>query len=241
MPLCAMSMHNSFKYLQGWGLHHFPGSPVQCSITLSVNKFFLISNVNLPWRNLRPFPLVLSLVTREKRPTPHFTTTSFQVAVASDKVSPQPPLLQTEQPQFSQLLLIKLGCGVSLRKSVKYCKISQLCFLTWKTGVLTHPLLLCNEAGTLAAVPSPGCGHWHPLPPTGSALLNHRIIESLTLEKTSKIIKSNHQPITTTPTKPSPEVPHLHVFWTPPGMVIPPVPWAACSNASQLFQWRNFS
>jgi len=30
---------------------------------------------------------------------------------------------------------------------------------------------------------------------------NHRRIESLRLEKTSKIIKSNHQPITTMPTK----------------------------------------
>ena len=30
----------------------------------------LISNLNLPWRNLRPFPLVLSLVTWKKRPTP---------------------------------------------------------------------------------------------------------------------------------------------------------------------------
>jgi len=31
--------------------------------------------------------------------------------------------------------------------------------------------------------------------------------ESLRLEKTSKIIKSNHQPITTLPSKPCPEVP----------------------------------
>jgi len=32
------------------------------------------------------------------------------------------------------------------------------------------------------------------------------------LEKTPKIIKSNHQPNTTMPAKPSPKVPHLHVF-----------------------------
>ena len=30
----------------------------------------------------------------------HLTTTSFQVVVETDKVSPQPPLLQTKQPQF---------------------------------------------------------------------------------------------------------------------------------------------
>ena len=42
--------------------------------------------------------------------------------------------------------------------------------------------------------------------------LNHRIIESFRLEKTSEIIKCNHQPIPTMPAKPCPEVPHLHIF-----------------------------
>jgi len=42
--------------------------------------------------------------------------------------------------------------------------------------------------------------------------LQNRITEPLRLEKTSKIIKSNRQPNTTTPTKQCPEVPHLHVF-----------------------------
>jgi len=62
-------------------------------LTLSVKKFFLISNLNLPRCNLRPFPLVLSLVTWEKRPTP---------------VSLQPRLLQTKQLQFSQPILSRL-------------------------------------------------------------------------------------------------------------------------------------
>ena len=47
----------------------FLGSLFQCLTTLSVKKFFLISNLNLPWCNLRPLPLILSLVTWEKRPT----------------------------------------------------------------------------------------------------------------------------------------------------------------------------
>ena len=38
----------------------------------------------------------------------HLTTASFQVVIESEKVSPQPPLLQTNQPQFLQLLLIRL-------------------------------------------------------------------------------------------------------------------------------------
>ncbi|KAF1399548.1 Membrane-associated guanylate kinase, WW and PDZ domain-containing protein 2, partial [Spheniscus mendiculus] len=39
---------------------------------------------------------------------PHLATTSFQGVVERDKVFPQPPLLQTKQPQFPQLLLIRL-------------------------------------------------------------------------------------------------------------------------------------
>ena len=38
-----------------------PGSPLQCLMSLSENGFFLISNLNLSWYNLRPFRLVLSL------------------------------------------------------------------------------------------------------------------------------------------------------------------------------------
>jgi len=40
----------------------------------------------------------------------------------------------------------------------------------------------------------------------------HRITESLRLEKTSKIIRSNRHPNTPMPGKPCPEVPHLHGF-----------------------------
>ncbi|KAK4811089.1 hypothetical protein QYF61_016375 [Mycteria americana] len=38
----------------------------------------------------------------------HLATTSFQVVVESNKVSPQPPFLQAKQPQFPQPLLIRL-------------------------------------------------------------------------------------------------------------------------------------
>jgi len=38
----------------------------------------------------------------------HLTTTSFQVGVESNKVSPQPPLLETKQLRFPQPLLIRL-------------------------------------------------------------------------------------------------------------------------------------
>ncbi|KAK4806231.1 hypothetical protein QYF61_013375 [Mycteria americana] len=43
-----------------------------------------------------------------KETDPHLSTTSFQVVVESDKVSPQPPFLQAKQPQFPQPLFIRL-------------------------------------------------------------------------------------------------------------------------------------
>ena len=43
----------------------------------------------------------------EKRSTPHFAITSLQVAVESNKVPPEPPLLQAKQSQLPQLLLIR--------------------------------------------------------------------------------------------------------------------------------------
>ncbi|KAK4820995.1 hypothetical protein QYF61_009461 [Mycteria americana] len=79
------------------------GSLFQCLITLSVKKFLIISNLNLPWHNLTPSPLLLG-----RRDRPHLSTTSFQVVVESDEVSPQPPFLQAEQPQVPQPLLIRL-------------------------------------------------------------------------------------------------------------------------------------
>ena len=79
------------------------GSLFQCLTTLSVKKCFLISNLNLPWHNLRPFPLILSPVRRDQ---PHFTVSTFQILEESNKVSPQPPFPQTKQPQFPHPLLI---------------------------------------------------------------------------------------------------------------------------------------
>ena len=84
------------------------GSLFQCLTTPSVKEFSLISNRNLSWCNLRPLPLVLSLVSWEKRPNTCLTTTTFEVTVESNKVSPQAPLLQAKQPYFPQLLLIRL-------------------------------------------------------------------------------------------------------------------------------------
>lgn len=57
VPQCYT--HVSLKYLQGWGLTL--DIPSQCLTTRSVQKFFLISRLNLPGCNSRLFPLTLSL------------------------------------------------------------------------------------------------------------------------------------------------------------------------------------
>jgi len=46
------------------------GSLGQCFTTLTVKNFFLISHLNLPSFSLQPFPLVLSLHTLVKSPSP---------------------------------------------------------------------------------------------------------------------------------------------------------------------------
>ena len=67
------------------------GSLFQQLITLSEKKFFLIPNLNFPWHNLRPFPLISYCCYLGKEAEPHLTTT-FQGVVESSKVSPDSPL-----------------------------------------------------------------------------------------------------------------------------------------------------
>ncbi|KAK4825181.1 hypothetical protein QYF61_024661 [Mycteria americana] len=92
----------------GWGLNHFPGQPVP----MLENPF---SEVKFP--NIQSKPPLAQLEAISSCPItcylgeetdPHLSTTSFQVVVESDEVSPQPPLLQAKQSQLPQLLLIRL-------------------------------------------------------------------------------------------------------------------------------------
>ncbi|KAK4824075.1 hypothetical protein QYF61_010586, partial [Mycteria americana] len=110
-PLNHVPTHliqTSFKYLQGWRLNHFPGQPVP----MLDNP---CSEVKFP--NIQSKPPLAQLEAISSRPMacylgeetdPHLPTTSFQVVVESNKVSPQPPFLQAKQPQFPQPLPIRL-------------------------------------------------------------------------------------------------------------------------------------
>ncbi|KFQ72252.1 Leucine-rich repeat and IQ domain-containing protein 1, partial [Phaethon lepturus] len=89
-------------------------------ITRIVKKFFLISNLNLPWRNLRPFPLVLSLVTWEKRPTPS---------------SPQPPFRTDCDP-----IVCSLG-GLESLKSLQQLIVDHNQLISIK-GLCEAPTLI---------------------------------------------------------------------------------------------------
>lgn len=60
----------SIHLLNAHRLQQFLGSVFQGLATLPIEKFFLITNLDLPWSNLRLFPHILSLVTSEKRSTP---------------------------------------------------------------------------------------------------------------------------------------------------------------------------
>ncbi|KAF1556984.1 Collagen alpha-1(XXI) chain, partial [Eudyptula minor] len=101
-------IYTSFKYLQGWGLNHFPGQPVPMfNHSFGKEIFPHIQSkpplVQLEAISSRPIACYLG----EETDT-HLATTSFQGVVESDEVSPQPPFLQAKQPQFPQPLLRRL-------------------------------------------------------------------------------------------------------------------------------------
>ena len=84
------------------------GSPFQCLTTLSVKKFILKSNPNVPWYNLRLFPFSSFVNYMGEEANPHFATTSFQGVVESTEFFPEPTLFQTKQPHLPQPLLQRL-------------------------------------------------------------------------------------------------------------------------------------
>jgi len=83
------------------------GSPFQHLTTLS-EKFFPSMQPESPLLQLEAIPShpIASYTVEEA--DPHITRASFQGVVECNKVSPECPLLQTEQSQLPQVLLIKL-------------------------------------------------------------------------------------------------------------------------------------
>ncbi|KAK4820802.1 hypothetical protein QYF61_006927 [Mycteria americana] len=101
-------IQTSFKYLQGWRLNQFPGQPVpMLDNPLGEEKFPNIQS-KPPLAQLEAISSCPITCYLGEETDPHLSTTSFQVVVESDEVSPQPPFLQAKQSQLPQPLLIRL-------------------------------------------------------------------------------------------------------------------------------------
>ncbi|KAK4819569.1 hypothetical protein QYF61_007080, partial [Mycteria americana] len=101
-------IQTSFKYLQGWRLNHFPGQSVpMLDNPLGEEKFPNIQS-KPPLAQLEAISSCPMACYLGEETDPHLSTTSFQVVVESNEVSPQPPFLQAKQSQLPQLLLIRL-------------------------------------------------------------------------------------------------------------------------------------
>ena len=106
IPKCHI--YTFFEPLQGWRLHHCPEQPGPVPDNSFCEDIF---------PNVQPKPPLMQLEAIASHPIAGYlgeetntrlTTLSCQVVVESHMVSPQPPLLQTEQPQLPQSLLVKL-------------------------------------------------------------------------------------------------------------------------------------
>ncbi|KAK4830422.1 hypothetical protein QYF61_011046 [Mycteria americana] len=94
--------------LQGWRLNHFPGQSVpMLDNPLGEEKFPNIQS-KPPLAQLEAISSCPITCYLGEETDPHLSTTSFQVVVESDEVSPQPPFLQAKQSQLPQPLLIRL-------------------------------------------------------------------------------------------------------------------------------------
>ena len=81
-------------------------SPFQCLTTLE--EVFLSVQPKSPLAQLETIPSSPITSYLGVEGDPHLTTTSFQAVVESNKVFPEPPLLQTEKSHLPQTLLIRL-------------------------------------------------------------------------------------------------------------------------------------
>jgi len=80
-----------FEHLQGWQLHHFPGQPVPMLHNPFGEEIFPNFQSKSPLTQLAAISSCpISSCLGEETNT-HLTTTSFQIVVEQDKVSPQPP------------------------------------------------------------------------------------------------------------------------------------------------------
>ncbi|KAK4821248.1 hypothetical protein QYF61_016547 [Mycteria americana] len=109
LPQCHQEEMRHAKELNiGWRLNHFPGQSVpMLDNPLGEEKFPNIQS-KPPLAQLEAISSCPITCYLGEETDPHLSTTSFQVVVESDEVSPQPPFLQAKQSQLPQPLLIRL-------------------------------------------------------------------------------------------------------------------------------------
>ncbi|KAK4827220.1 hypothetical protein QYF61_015248 [Mycteria americana] len=93
---------------KGWRLNHFPGKPVPMLDNTFHEEIFPNIQSKPPLVQLEAISSCSMACYLGEETNTHLATTSFQVVVESNKVSPQPPFLQAKQPHFPQTLLRRL-------------------------------------------------------------------------------------------------------------------------------------
>ena len=95
------------EHLQGQWLHQLPGQLVPVP-DHSFREIFPNVQPESPLAQLEAilFSPVASYIREDA--DPHLATASLQVVVESNNISPEPPLLQSEQSQLPQLLCVRL-------------------------------------------------------------------------------------------------------------------------------------
>jgi len=88
-------------------IHHLPGQPIPVLDHSLREEVFLNTQTKSFLVQLESIPSSSIASYEGEKADPHLTTTSLQVAVESNKVIPEPPLLQAEQTPFPQPLLIR--------------------------------------------------------------------------------------------------------------------------------------
>jgi len=89
-----------FKHTQRWWLNHLPGEPIPVLNDPSYKEIFPDFQPKTPLAQreaISPHPVICHQWEETK---PALTVITFQVFEMSNKVSPQPLLPQTKQPQF---------------------------------------------------------------------------------------------------------------------------------------------
>ena len=172
-PHPSLSHYHFLEHLQGWWLHTSMDSLSNASPISLRRNFPLISNLNLPWHNLRPSLLILPLLPGSRgQPSPCHNLLSG--VIGSHKVSPEFPLQAepSEFPQFSSdlcsrpfiALLTWSNEPCVLEKKSYLERSDSLCSTTFSLGPLG------NRVSSLSA-----WGHWYgwDKEETGAVALTH--------------------------------------------------------------------